>query len=73
MKKLLILFVILIFVLMLIPVRGQLKDGGTVVYTAVLYSVYDLHQLNPDLDAPNKYIEGIIIKILGIEVYNSTK
>ena len=46
---------------MLIPVRGQLKDGGTVVYTAVLYSVYDLHQLNPDLDAPNMYIEGIII------------
>ena len=54
-----------------IPMR--LKDGGTVVYRAVLYQVEDIHRLGA-VDAPeDEYLEGMIVKILGMEVYNSVE
>ena len=58
--------------LLLVPVPHRLKDGGSVEYKAVLYTVKSVHQINPDVELENRYIEGTVIKILGVEVFNNT-
>lgn len=40
-------------------------------YKAILYSVADVHRLNQDEETDEPYQEGMIIKILGFEVYNN--
>ena len=47
----------------------HLKDGGTVEYRAVLYTVSRVRRLN-GLEAETPFQEGVIVKLLGIEVYN---
>ena len=42
-KKLIIGICILLIAVLLIPIPLRLKDGGTVVYTAILYSIEDVH------------------------------
>ena len=49
----------------------KLKDGGTIEYKAILYQVSDVHKIN--VNSKSGYDTGIIIKILGFEVYNSVK
>ena len=71
MKKLLIVFLI-IGILFLIPIPIRAKDGGTVVYQAVLYSVHNVHSFKTQEEGGG-YNEGIIVKILGFEVFNSVK
>lgn len=73
MKKLIMLGILLIAMLLLIPIPMRLKDGGTVAYTAVLYTVEDVHRLNPDVESEQEYLEGTIVKILGTEVYNNVR
>ena len=79
MKKALIVICILVALILLFPIRLQMKDGGTVVYNAILYDVYDVHRIkpvenpSPDGTYETEYIEGIIIEILGVEVFNNTK
>lgn len=70
-KLIIILCIILAFVL-LFPVRLMYKDGGTVEYKALLYSVYDVHRINPDMDSEDMFIEGIIIEILGLKILDTT-
>ena len=53
------------------PVPFVLRDGGTVEYKALLYKVSDVHRLTAMEE--NKHEEGIIIEVLGIEIYNSVK
>ena len=53
-----------------LPLR--LKDGGTVEYKALAYSDLRVHRLAP-AKAEKEYEEGIIIKVLGIEVYNNVE
>ncbi len=57
---------------LLIPIPNHLKDGGTVQYRAVLYSVEKLHKLNPP-GSQSEYQMGTVVEILGIEVFNNTK
>ena len=72
MKKILIITIsILLAAALLIPVPMHMEDGGTVVYQAILYSVSDVHSLNLDEETDAPYQEGIIIEILGIEVYHN--
>ena len=71
-KKLIIGICILLIAVLLIPIPMRLKDGGTVRYTAILYTIEDVHRLNPDTDSNQEYLEGTIIKILGMEVFNNT-
>ena len=72
MKKILIITIsILLAAALLIPVPMHMQDGGTVVYQAILYSVSDVHRLNLDEETDAPYQEGIIIEILGIEVYHN--
>ena len=78
MKKWVIILSILILSTLLIPFPAKLKDGGTVHYDAIIYDVYDVHRIKP-VDNPSEddtfeteYIEGVIIEILGIQVFNNT-
>ena len=68
-KKILVAICILLGCLLFIPVPLRLKDGGTVIYQAILYSVEDIHRLN-HAEAESPYVEGIRIKILGLEIYH---
>ena len=57
-------------VILLFPLQLRLKDGGTVQYRAILYSVQNVHRLNPDLESGREYLEGTIVEILRVEVFN---
>ena len=56
---------------LLFPIPLRLKDGGSVEYKAVLYSVTDVRRLAPE--AENGYLEGTIVEILGAEVFNNVE
>lgn len=71
MKKAMRIVCILLAVLLLFPFPIQQKDGGTVVYAAALYKVYDVHRA--DENAAGGFREGIVVEILGIEVFNNVK
>ena len=68
-KKILIISIIIVLLILLIPVPIRLKDGGTVEYKAILYEISDVKRLNEK--SRTGYEEGIIIKILGVEVFNN--
>lgn len=68
-KKALVIIGIILAIVLLFPIPMRLKDGGTVKYQAVLYSISDVHRLS--LESETGYEEGMIIEILGVEIYNS--
>lgn len=72
-KKVMIGICVLLAIVLLVPIPMRLKDGGTVVYHAVLYQVEDVHRLGAVDMAEDEYLEGMIIRILGMEVYNSVE
>lgn len=49
----------------------HLKDGGTVEYKALTYKISKVHRLPMYLTENYKYEEGLIIEILGFEVFNN--
>lgn len=70
MKKKVIIFVCIILVIvLLLPIPMRLKDGGTVKYQAILYSISDVHRLVPS--ELGDYEDGIIIEILGMQIFNN--
>ncbi len=77
-KKICVIVAVVLLVLMLIPVKMNLDDGGTKIYRAVLYTVTDWHRINPEhfgdgnTSAP-MYIEGVTVYILGTKVYDSVE
>lgn len=68
MKKKVIILICVILVIMLIPVRLQLKDGGTVEYKSILYKVSKVHRL-----IDNGFDIGTEIRILGFKVFDNVK
>ena len=72
-KKVMIGICVLLAIVLLVPIPMRLKDGGTVVYHAVLYQVEDVHRLGAVDTAEDEYLEGMIVIILGMEVYNSVE
>lgn len=72
-KKVIIGICILLAIVLLIPVPMHLKDGGTVVYNAVLYQFEKVHRISTESTEKVDYLEGTIVKIFGIEVYNDVK
>ena len=71
-KKIIIAVCILIAVVLLFPIPLRLKDGGTIKYQAILYSISDIHRLVP-LEDDVTFEEGIVIHIFGLEVFNNVK
>ena len=72
-KKVMIGICVLLAIVLLVPIPMRLKDVGTVVYRAVLYQVEDVHRLGAVDTAEDEYLEGMIVRILGMEVYNSVE
>lgn len=72
-KKVMIGICVLLATVLLVPIPMRLKDGGTVVYRAVLYQVEDVHRLGAVDTAEDEYHEGMIVRILGMEIYNSVE
>lgn len=68
MKKKVIIMVCVILVVILIPVRLQLKDGGTVEYKSILYKVSKVHRL-----IDNGFDIGTEIRILGFKVFDNVE
>jgi len=64
-----------VLLVLLVPIPMHLKDGGTVEYRALLYKVSKVHSLISveEKEKGKMYNEGIIIKILGFEIYNNVK
>ena len=76
MKKRILVGIILI--VLMFPIRHQLKDGGTVEYKALLYKVSKVHSLisieeMKEEGKVKEYDEGIVINILGFEIINNVK
>lgn len=72
MKKIIVsISLVVLAAVLLIPTTKYADDGGSVKYQAVLYSVYDVHRMDPAKD--NDFAEGIIVEILGIEIFNNVE
>ena len=72
-KKVMIGICVLLATVLLVPIPMRLKDGGTVVYRAGLYQVEDVHRLGAVDTAEDEYLEGMIVRILEMKVYNSVE
>lgn len=66
-KKKIIIIIIVFVLIFLIPISMKLKDGGSVVYKAILYKVTKYHKLNDEYESG--YKKGWKIEILGIKIY----
>lgn len=68
-KKICIVISAILAIILLFPLKIELKDGGTKEYVAVLYSVTYKHSLDSK-DGDYGYSIGTIIRVLFFEVYN---
>ena len=72
-KKVIIGLGALLAIVLLLPITLHLKDGGTVEYRAILYSVKKVHRINPDLGSEQRFLEGTIVEILGVKVFDDVR
>ena len=76
--KVIIVVIVLVLLILLVPRARYLNDGGTVEYKSILYKVSKVSRLisREEMEAEGKvkdYDKGIIIEILGFEVFNNVK
>lgn len=71
MKKAFIFAVVVVILFLIIPSANHQKDGGTVEYNALFYSVIKVHRLNTD--SKTGYDDGIIVKLFGNIIYNNVE
>ena len=64
--------IVVVLVILLTPIRMNLKDGGSVRYKSLVYEVTKIHQFAPEADGVKPYIDGFEVKILGLTVYRET-
>lgn len=69
-KRIKIIFIILICVILLIPIRIGYKDGGTVEYMAIAYSIIKVHSLSSEGEG---FYVGTQVRILLWKVYDDVK
>lgn len=74
-KTIVIVGIVLLALFLLVPVPRRLKDGGTVEFTALLYKVSRVHSLadTEEMTQGKAYNDGVIVEILGMEVFNNVK
>lgn len=68
-----VIIIILICVILLVPIPVGYKDGGTVEYNAVLYTVRKVHSLGAGPDYKGGYNVGTQVRILFWTVYDDVK
>ncbi len=66
------ILLISVIIAMLIPMRIQYKDGGTIDYKAMLYTVTKHHALTVE-DYHTGYRTGTTVRILFWNVYENTE
>ena len=67
-----VIAIILVLIILLFPVRMNLKDVGSVRYKSLVYEITKIHQLAPDVAGVKPYIDGYEVKILGVTIYRET-
>lgn len=72
-KKILIITIITILFILLIPIPFKLKDGGTVEWKSLTYSVSKVNSIYSIDNNRMGYKKGFIIKIFNITIFNNTK
>lgn len=68
-KKILIIIIIILVLILLVPIPFHLKDGGSIEYKALLYTITKYHRL--DSNSETGYKDGIGVEILGMKLYNN--
>ncbi len=72
-KNVLVIAIIILLIALLIPFKiSKLKDGGSIEFNSLLYSVTKYHKFAPE-NSEKEYIDGIEIKILGVKIFDSTE
>lgn len=69
-KRLIIIATIVLFIVLLFPIPKYYKDGGTVEYSAILYSVEKAHSISVECDG---YNIGTRVRILFWVVYDDVE
>ena len=74
-KKLIRILLILFFLMILLPIEvGHVKDGGSVVYKGLIYTVKKVHSFkSTPPEEEQQFYEGIVIKIFNVEIFNNVK
>lgn len=63
--------IIIVALILLFPITEHYKDGGTVRYNAVLWSITRHHSIAFDSDGNDGYNIGTTVRVLWFDVYNS--
>ncbi len=71
-KKIRNIIIGIILFMLFVPIPSYAKDGGTVSYKAILWSVTDRHTMWTE-DGVSGHIVGYEVRILWFEVYNDTE
>lgn len=71
-KRSVFILCIILVIILFTPIPMRLKDGGTVKYRALLYSVSKVHRLAP-VESAKEYEEGTVITIFGITIYDDVE
>lgn len=77
MKKTIVIIVsAIVAVVLLFPIKSQIRDGGTVKYDAVLYGITQKHALCSEAVSAKEglhYNIGTSVRILWFNVYDSNE
>ncbi len=77
-KHITVIITILIILVIMFPIRTQLKDGGTVEYKSLTYKISKVKRLISEEEAEKEgkvqnYDRGIIVELFGFEIYNDVE
>lgn len=77
-KKVFAIVEVLALVILLFPIRMNLKDGGSVQYKSLTYSITKVHSMISEEEAikggkVKPYDDGFVVKILGIKVFDNVE
>jgi len=77
-KKVTAIIVVFVCLILFFPIRMSLKDGGSVQYKALTYSITKVHSLISDEEAIQEgkvkpYDDGFVVEILGIKVFDNVE
>lgn len=67
-KNICLIVGVILLILMLIPIPLKLKDGGSIEYKSILYSITKYHSNN--LESTKGYDDGWKIEIFGLTIYD---
>lgn len=77
-KKGTAIIVVFVCLILFFPIIMRLKDGGSVRYKALTYSITKVHSLISEEEAIQEgkvkpYDDGLVVEILGIKVFDNVE